>query len=253
MPRRQRRLGGAVAFLVLAATPFAACGSDNGGDRAADEPAVTTSTTAAPTTSAPDVPTEDVTFHSDDGVKLVGRIYGDGTTAIVCSHMARRSKADFALAGPRLASAGFTVLAYDNRGDGESSEGDPAQRVRDLLAAIDLVRSRGATKVFLLGASRGGTLSLDAATRTPVDGVVTLSAPPPLDGAAAVAAVTVPSLYVNSENDDFAKSTQAMYDAANQPRELQMYPGGNHGVALFSSQPELIDRIVTFIRAHGGA
>ena len=44
-----------------------------------------------------------------------------------------------------------------------------------------------------------------------------------------------------------------MYDAANEPRELQMYPDGGHGVALFNSQPDLIDRITTFIRAHGGA
>lgn len=251
MPRRQRRLGAASAFLLLAATPLVACGSDD--DQVADEPAVTTSTAAALTTTAPDVPTEDVTFDSDDGVELAGRIYGNGTTAIVCSHMRNRSKADFASAGPLLASAGFTVLAYDNRGDGESSQGEPAERVRDLLAAVELVRSRGAAKVFLLGASRGGTLSLDAATRTPVDGVVTLSAAPPLDGTAAVAAVTVPSLYVNSENDEFAESTQEMYDAANEPRELQLYPGGDHGVALFNSQPDLVERIVAFLRAHGGA
>ena len=260
MPRRQRRLGAAVAFLLLAAIPLAACGSDDDGgdqaadDQAADESAATTSTTAATTTtSAPDVPTEDVTFNTADGVGLTGRIYGNGTTAIVASHMANRSKADYASSGPRLAAAGFTVLAYDGRGDGASSQGDPAQRVQDPIAAIDLVRSRGATKVFLLGASRGGALSLTAAMQTPVDGVITLSAPPPAAGPESVAAVTVPSLYVNSENDDFAESTQAMYDVANEPRELQMYPGGGHGVALFATHSDLIDRIATFIREHGGA
>ncbi len=254
MPRRERRLGAAVAFLLLAAAPLGACGSDGGDDQAADEPAATTSTTeATTTTSAPDVPTEDVTFTSADGVELTGRIYGTGTTAIVASHMANKSKADYASSAPLLAAAGFTVLAYDGRGDGASSQGDPAQRVQDPIAAIDLVRSRGATKVFLLGASRGGALSLTAAMQTPVDGVITLSAPPPAEGPESVAAVTAPSLYVNSENDDFAESTQAMYDAANEPRELQMYPDGGHGVALFNSQPDLIDRITTFIRAHGGA
>ena len=67
----------------------------SGDDQAADEPAATTSTTeATTTTSAPDVPTEDVTFNSADGVELTGRIYGNGTTAIVASHMANKSKAD---------------------------------------------------------------------------------------------------------------------------------------------------------------
>lgn len=70
---------------------------------------------------------------------------------------------------------------------------------------------------------------------------------------ALVAAVTVPSLYVNSESDGYADSTQAMYDAANEPRQLQLYPGGGHGVALFARHPDLIDLVVNFIRGHGGA
>lgn len=253
MPRRQRRLRAAVALLVVAATPLSACGGDDDDDPAADEPAADTSTTAEPTTSEPEVPTEDVTFTTSDGVLLAGRFYGSGTTAIVASHMANSSKADYAGSAPGLASEGFTVFAYDGRGDGDSSPGDPTQRVQDLLAAVDLVRSRGATKVFLLGASRGGGLALTAAALTPVDGVVTLSAAPPSDGAPSVAAVTAPSLYVNSEDDEFADTTQEMYDAANEPRELQMYPGGDHGTELFRSQSDLIDLITTFIREHGGA
>ena len=153
------------------------------------------------------------------------------------------------LAGPVLAAEGFMVLAYDNRGDGESEPGVPVDRVLDLLSAIELVRARGAEKVVLLGASRGGTLSLDAATQTDVDAIVTLSSPPPDDGPAAVAAITAPSLYVNSENDRFADSTQEMFEAANQPKEIEIYPGGNHGVALFNSEPGLTDRIVAFISA----
>ncbi len=163
------------------------------------------------------------------------------------------ASADFATAGPLLAAKGVMVLAYDNRGDGESQQGLPADRVLDLLAAIDLVRARGAEKVVLLGASRGGTLSLDAATGTTVDAIVTLSSPPPVDGTAAVAAVSAPSLYVNSEDDRFADDTQAMFEAANQPKEIEIYPGGDHGVALFGSEPGLVDRIVAFASAHTAA
>ena len=256
MPRRRRRLGVAVGVVLLTATPLAACGSDDsGGDgQGADEPAATSSTTEGTTsTSAPDAPSEDVAFTSADGVELAGRIYGDGATAIVASHESSGSKANFASSAPRLAAAGFTVLAYDNRGDGGSNAGDPAQRIQDLIAAVELVRTRGATKVFLLGASRGGTLSLTGATQIPVDGLITISAPPPAEDPASVAAVTVPSLYVNSENDGYADSTQAMYDAANEPKRLQMYPGSGHGVALFARHADLIDLVVNFIREHGGA
>jgi uncharacterized protein len=259
MPTCHRRLGVGVALvLVPALVGLIACGDDDSPDEASAEStattaASTTTTSTAPTTTAPDVPTEDVTITTADGLDLVGCLYGEGSTAIVCSHESRSSKADFATAGPVLAAEGFMVLAYDNRGDGESEQGLRADRVLDLLAAIELVRARGAEKVVLLGASRGGTLSLDAATQTEVDATVTLSAPPPNDGPAAVAAVTAPSLYVNSENDRFADSTQEMFEAANQPKEVEIYPGANHGVALFVSEPGLIDRIVAFISTQTAA
>jgi pimeloyl-ACP methyl ester carboxylesterase len=255
MPGRQRRLGAAAAVVLLAATPLAACASDDsgGGDgQAADEPAATSSTTeTTTTTSAPDVPGEDVAFTSADGVELAGRIYGDGATAIVASHESGRSKGDFA-PSPRLVVAGFTVLTYDNRGDGASGPGDPAQRIQDLIAAVDLARTRGATKVFLLGASRGGALSLTGATQIPVAGLITISAPSPAEDPASVAAMTVPSLYVNRENDGYADSTQAMYAAANEPKRLHL-PGRRPGVALFARHADLIDLVTNFIREHGGA
>src|SRR5262245_55671838 len=139
MVSRQRRPGAAVAVVLLAAMSLAACGSDGnaGGDGlAADAPAGTSSTTEATTTttSVPDVPTEDVTFTSADGVALVSRIYGHGATAVVASHESGASKGNFEASGPRMAAAGFTVLAYDNRGDGASSAGDPDQRIQDLIA-----------------------------------------------------------------------------------------------------------------------
>ena len=257
MPTRHRRLGVGVALLLVPVLvgPIA-CGDDDSPDEASAESTATTApttTSTAPTTTPPDVTTEDVTFTTGDGLDLVGRLYGEGTTAIVCSHQRQSSKADFATAGPLLAAEGFMVLAYDNRGDGESEPGVPVDRVLDLLSAIELVRARGAEKVVLLGASRGGTLSLDAANQTDVDAIVTLSSPPPDDGPTAVAAVTAPSLYVNSENDRFADSTQEMFEAANQPKEIEIYPGGNHGVALFDSEPGLIDRIVAFICAQTAA
>jgi pimeloyl-ACP methyl ester carboxylesterase len=258
MPTRHRRLGVGIALvLVPALVGPMACGDDDSPDESSAESTATTpastTTSTAPTTTTPDVTTEDVTFTTGDGLDLVGRVYGEGTTAIVCSHQRQSSKADFAIAGPVLAAEGFMVLAYDNRGDGESEQGVPVDRGLDLLSAIELVRARGAEKVVLLGASRGGTLSLDAATQTDVDAIVTLSSPPPDDGPAAVAAVTAPSLYVNSENDRFADSTQEMFEAANQPKEIEIYPGGNHGVALFDSEPGLIDRIVAFISAQTAA
>jgi dienelactone hydrolase len=258
MPMRLRWLGvGTALVLVLGPVGPIACGGDGSADEASARSTATTAapttTSTPPTTTAPGVTTEDVSFTTGDKVALVGRLYGEGTTAIVCSHQRQSSKMDFAATGPLLATEGFMVLAYDNRGDGESGPGMPADRVLDLLAAIDLVRSRGAEKVVLLGASRGGTLSLAAATKTDVDAVVTLSAPPPDQGPAAVAAVAEPSLYVNSENDRFADSTQEMYEAANQPKEIEIYPGANHGVALFDSEPGLIDRIVAFISAQAAA
>ena len=74
------------------------------------------------------------------------------------------------LAAP-LAAAGYSVLAFDLRGHGESDDarmGAGLDERDDVLGAIDyVVRERGAGAIFLHGNSYGGAIALMAGWREP--------------------------------------------------------------------------------------
>jgi pimeloyl-ACP methyl ester carboxylesterase len=119
---------------------------------------------------------EAVTFEASDGVKLVGRIFGDGEVGVVLAHMGRweDTQADWYRLARALAERGYTALTYNRRGvcsgPGRECSGGPddyATSWKDVVGASGFVRARGATDVVLIGASIGAMASLHAlATRS---------------------------------------------------------------------------------------
>lgn len=114
---------------------------------------------------------EAVTFEASDGVKLVGRILGDGEVAIVLAHMGRSedTQADWYRLARVLAERGYTALTYNRRGVcsrlGRECSGGPddyAASWKDVVGASDFVRARGVTDVVRIGASIGAMASLHA-------------------------------------------------------------------------------------------
>jgi dienelactone hydrolase len=237
--------------LLLLCSLLAACSSGGGSPQASSTPTPTATPPITPTPTPPTIASQEVHFTTADHIKLAGMLYSkSGTTAIICSHELNSTKAIWQGTVPWFAARGFMVLAYDFRGNGES-EGrrDSAQYSQDLLAAITFVKSQGAKKVILLGASMGGSVSLDAACQATVAGVVTLSAP--LKGwveEKKIPAITAPKLFINSQEDTYAQETQHMFDIAQQPKEIHIYPGSAHGTAIFGTENsrDLIDRIIAF-------
>jgi pimeloyl-ACP methyl ester carboxylesterase len=95
----------------------------------------------------------------------------------------------------------------------------------------------GIEKVFLVGASMGGTASLVVASRAQVAGVISISSPgqfPPLDATETVDEITAPKLFITSEGDvPQFRSQEAFWEAAREPKQQQVYEGDAHGTALF--------------------
>jgi len=200
-----------------------------------------------------------VSFPSADGVELEGRLFGDGTTAVVLSHMLpadQRSWFDFA---DRLADQGYLVLTYDFRGYCPGGEGGCSAGQRDIsaiwqdvLGAEDFVRSQGATNVALVGASMGGTASLVAAGQEGADvrAVVTLSAPESIEGLVVDAALLqreqANKLFIAGVGDaTAAASAEHLSEIAPPPKRVAIIPVDDHGTDLLTgARGEEVQRLI---------
>ena len=221
-------------------------------------------------TQATPVPTpqggvsEVVSFTTDDGVELKGRIFGQGSTGVVLAHMFHADQSgwwDFAQA---LADSGYIALTFNFRGYGKGdskSGGDKEIKLidRDMAAALGFIRERGASTIFMIGASMGGTASLKVAAKQPVAGVVSLSAPVEFKGMnVGEDRVRVPVLLMATDGDRSAKNNvegmiQDGIVAGPELTEAIVYEEGNdHGTNILTGAngSVAIQRILSFLEAH---
>ncbi len=227
-----------IAVLLLAAIAFVACGGPPPPDLSGSHA---------------------VTFESRDGVTLEGRLFGDGSTGVVLSHMQPADQRSWFAFANRLADAGYLVLTYDFRGycpggQGGCSQGELqiASIWQDVLGAMDFIRSQGATTVALVGASMGGTASLVAAGQegSDVAVVVTLSAPTSIEGldvdAALLQRVDANKLFIAGVGDaSAAASAEQLYEMAPPPKKPEIVPADDHGTDLLTgSRGEAVQRII---------
>ena len=110
---------------------------------------------------------------------------------------------------------------------------------------------------MLIGASMGGTASLVAASRTDVNGVITLSAPTMFMGLAAppevLAAIDEPKLFVAAEGDASApESALALYERSSGAKRVEIVTGESHGTELLEGgQAEVVrNMILQFLTAN---
>ena len=197
-----------------------------------------------------------VRFESTDGVQLSGRVFGSGKVGVVLSHMLPADQSSWYEFAGTLAEKGYLVLTYDFRGycpggDAGCSKGtkDVAAIWQDTLGAISFIRSQGADRVMLVGASMGGTSSLVAAAQagSEVSAVVTLSAPQSIEGLVADASVltkvTAAKLFLAGDSDPSgaASAAQALYDQSPPPKSVQFLTTSDHGTDLLNgNQSEIV-------------
>ena len=203
-----------------------------------------------------------VTFRTDSGVELAGRLFGDpeaARTGVVFAHMLPADQTSWYEFAKRTSDQGYLALTFDFRGycpggDGGCSEGDrdPAASAADLAAAVRFIRSQGVETVALVGASMGGTAALlvAAAERNAIAAVVTLSAPPTIEGLVAgpdvLAGVTAAKLFVAGSGDGAAaQAAQAFSDQSPAPKRLEIVASDDHGTDLLSgNQAEIVRTLV---------
>ncbi len=186
-----------------------------------------------------------------DGLVLEAERFGVGDDFVVLAHMRPADMTSwFSFAG-FLGAQGFSAITFNFRGYGNSDGAGFAVEV-DVAAAIDAAHALGAARVFVIGASMGGTGAVAAADESDVDGVVTLSAPDRFEGVDAAAAarnVAVPLLLIAAEDDDpYASDADVIASQAAGPAEVMILPGRKHGTDLFVDHSErLTTTILQFL------
>jgi pimeloyl-ACP methyl ester carboxylesterase len=181
-----------------------------------------------------------VQFTDAYGGKLVGVVFGKGSTGVVLSHMSDGDVCAWMPYARALANSGYQTIVYYFHDFGRSQGGSGSSLPGDVVAAAGYLRSHGVRTVALVGASMGAAATVDAATQLkPAPAVVvSLSAPQAYQGADAIDAakqLTVPVLYAAGVGDvEFADDAQALYDAtpATTNRTLLIAPSSAHGIGL---------------------
>jgi len=259
-------------FLLALAVALAAAACSSSDDQSGDGPATvpTTSTTAPGANTAPDstasslstttttatTPAEEaVTFVTTDGVTLEGRRFGSGETGVVLAHMRPATMDSWFAFAEVLADAGYSALAFNFRGYGDSEGGGFAVDI-DTVAAIDFLESTGVTDVVVIGASMGGTGAVAAAAERSSNGAITLSAPDGFEGTDAVAAAATfvaPLLLMAAEDDQpYPEDAAAIAGAAAGGAQVAILPGGAHGTDLFEEHGAVVTEfILEFLATNG--
>jgi pimeloyl-ACP methyl ester carboxylesterase len=243
------KIASAALTLLLAiclAAMAAACG--DGGEEVTPPTATDEETTPLPFRDGLKIETE-------DGLELTASSYGAGPTAVILAHMRGSDRQSWDKTARELASGGeYTVLTFDFRGHGDSDDGNLADIDKDVRAAIQFMRDDGFDKMFVIGASIGGTAALAVAADEDLAGVVAISAPAKFEGIDALARldqIREPKLFIAASGDKpYADDLEDMFGQALEPKERQLFDGNEHGTRLLEGDQgsQVMEAIERFLR-----
>jgi pimeloyl-ACP methyl ester carboxylesterase len=192
----------------------------------------------------------------EDPIVLDARVFGSGDTGVILAHMRPADQSSWFPFATELAKTGdYTVLTFDFRGYGESTGEKQFDRIdTDLQAAYEYMRDTlRVDRIYLVGASMGGTASLVVAARMSVAGVISISSPgqfPPLDAVETVGDITAPKLFITAEDDVPAfRSQEEFWEVSSGSKAQHIYDGDEHGTALLDG-PHAADvkaRLLAFL------
>jgi pimeloyl-ACP methyl ester carboxylesterase len=265
------RCRGAVVLLSVLLVA-AACSTDPPPEGSRAEP----SASPSPVESAPEKPTERcgdpatqaemVEVVADDKAVLAAVHAGTGRVGIVLGHQYPSDLCDWWPYLGHLADSGFNVLAIDFRCYGESAcpEGNASgDLLSDVDGAIRYLRRAGATTIFYMGASMGGTVAFAAGSKLSrqLAGAInlsgggdftTLTKSPFVDAPRFAPGVDVPFLSVAARGDLPGNMLRRDFKAIPaDDKELVVLPGSfGHGVSmLYGNQTGEWSRLDRTIRS----
>ncbi len=213
---------------------------------------------------------ERITFQTADGVTIVGDWHQGppGARTALLLHMMPETRAGWRPFAEKLAAAGWSVLAIDERGHGESTSGprgrldfrafsdaQQQEKILDVRAAMDWLKERGvaASRLALVGASIGANLSIAyGAENNEVAAIVALS--PGADYRGVTTEDRVASLkpsqkllFVSSADDERSFSACRTLKQLRPDADTLEFEHAGHGTRMFDAQPDLMEDLADWL------
>lgn len=215
--------------------------------------------------------TERVTFKTPDFVTIVGdwNFPNGAKKAVLLLHMMPAVRQSFEPLTKELNKAGFSTLAIDLRGHGESTDlngkkldyklfkyADHQASKLDVDAALNFLKTKGFAEkdIGFVGASIGANLALDALYRyKDTQKAVLLSAG--LDYRGVKTEPAIKGLnpgqqvwLVTAQDDEYsAESSIKLHEIKKEGTEITIFKSEDHGTDLFQSEPTLVANMVKFL------
>lgn len=208
-----------------------------------------------------------VSFLTADNVKIVGNWFPakSGASAVLLLHMRPAAKESWDEFAVKLNAAGFSALAIDLRGHGESAEqngkkidysdfpdGSHAACRLDVDAALAWLKNQGVSGIFVVGGSIGANLAIDAMARYEEikKGAVLSPGLEYLEVATddAIKKIKNNLLLVASADDDYSYKSAKKLNELNPQTEIKLYDDAGHATNMFGKYPELMDEIISWLQ-----
>ncbi len=202
-----------------------------------------------------------ITTADEVNITAVYKETNQATQAVLLLHMLGKDKSDYNNVSLYLQQNGFSVLAIDFRGHGNSdldyttfTDADWQNLVVDVEASVDFLESKGYERIGVVGASIGANAGFKQAVQdTRIDSLVLLSAGESYHGINITGIAPYydrPVLIVAAMDDkEAAVAATRIYNALETPySDLKMYPTGGHGTEILQNQDGLAATIVTWLQ-----
>jgi len=182
---------------------------------------------------------------TSDNVQIAMKKFGEGDLTVILAHQGTigANQRDWEPFARMIAERGYRAVTLDFRGYGHSKGNinDKNYLIIDMRAVIDYLIGEGYERLVCIGASMGGSTCMRAAVEYPLDGLVVIGSmmnqgEPTNTTVDELASLTMPKLFITSENDIYAEiadSIKSMYKISQEPKEIRIFPGEAHGTQMF--------------------
>jgi hypothetical protein len=208
-------------------------------------PIYVTATLAPTSTPAPLLKQGTITFKRYDGIEYYGTVYGHGPTAIIMANMYYGDATQWKPFVDAFDRDKFTAITFNYY---QMVQADYTAGEQEVQIILDTLTSHGFKRVICMGASMGLSACASIAQAPEMVGIVLISGPNnggSLD-------TKYPKLFISGKVDQWAATTQSLYDHAPEPKKLIIYPDiASHGTALFYAPvgDQFLKSLLDFVNA----